>query len=139
MKEKEYKEKPALAVDKDGNLQEVGKQIDVESFKELLEVQATPVNNWVFLQPLPTKEIKTNSGIVLSEGNKEFKCAIVAVCKDSQYKRGQVINLDQSMLPRDLAAVYYINNKPIMKVPEHLIIAVYDNIDLSQWKKEENS
>ena len=136
MKE-QIKKTPALAVGKEGDLVEVGKQIDVDQFNELLDVEATPVNGWIFLQPLSKKEVKTSTGIILTQ-TEEFRCAIVAVGTDSPYKRGQVVNLDQDMLPRELSAVYYINKKPVMKVPQHLIICIYNNIDLSTWKKETN-
>lgn len=141
MKE-QFKKTPALAVNKNGILQEVGQGIDVDQFKELLDVKATPKNGWLFLQPLSQKETSTNSGIVLVASH-EFRCAVVAAGKntnlqDEDYVRGQVVNLDVTMVPPELKEPYYINNIPILRVPQHFVICTYDGLDLSEWKAEKN-
>ena len=140
MKE-QFKKTPALAVNKNGDLTKVGEQIDINSINELMEIDFTPDNGWLILQPLPTKDVKTASGIIIPgmiADKHEFKLAIVAAPSDSKYKRGQVINLDQTMLSKELAEVYYICGRPLMKVPSHFVIGTYNNIDLSEWKAEKN-
>jgi hypothetical protein len=95
------------------------------------------------VQLLPAKAITTSSGIALPESKKELKAAIVAVTEGSKFKRGQVIRLDaeffMTMNPstRQLELnmpVHYIEDKPLLQVPEHFIKGIYTNVDLSDWK-----
>jgi hypothetical protein len=138
------KETNKLAIDQDGLLVETGKkQINVDDIKELLQINYQPVNTEVVVQLLPAKAITTSSGIALPESKKELKAAIVAVTEGSKFKRGQVIRLDaeffMTMNPstRQLELnmpVHYIEDKPLLQVPEHFIKGIYTNVDLSDWK-----
>lgn len=128
------KEKEKLAVDQEGNLVPVGKQISVEDYKELVEINYEPKNTWIVLQPLPAKEMTTSSGILITSGKAEFKAAVVAVEEGSKYKRGQVVRIDPLMFGPTGPTVEYIEGKPCMECPEHFIKGVYTNIDLSNWK-----
>lgn len=130
------KEKAKLQVGPNGILEETGvKQIDANDYQELIEINYEPKNNWIVLQPLPSKELKTNTGIIVSAGKMEFKCAIVASSVDT-YKRGQVVRIDPNMFGGDGPRADYIEGKPILDCPEHFIKGVYTNIDLSNWKSE---
>lgn len=138
------KETNKLAIDQDGLLVETGKkQINVEDIKELLQVNYEPVNSEVVVQLLPSKPITTSSGISLPESKKELKAAVVAVNSDSKFKRGQVIRLDaeffMSMNPSTRQVevnmpVHYIEDKPLLQVPEHFVKGIYTNVDLSDWR-----
>lgn len=128
------KEKAKLQVGPNGILEETGvKQIDANDYQELIEINYEPKNNWIVLQPLPSKELTTNTGIIVSAGKMEFKCAIVASSVDT-YKRGQVVRIDPNMFGNQGPVVDYIEGKPILDCPEHFIKGVYTNIDLSNWK-----
>jgi hypothetical protein len=128
-------EKNKLAIDQDGLLVETGKkQISVEDYQELIEVNYEPKNNWLVLQPLPAKELKTNSGLIVSAGKLEFKCAVVAAPKNSEYVRGQVVRIDPLMFGQAGPVVDYIEGKPCLDCPEHFIKGIYTNVDLSDWK-----
>ena len=130
------KEKAKLQVGPNGILEETGvKQIDANDYQELIEINYEPKNNWIVLQPLPSKELTTNTGIIVSAGKMEFKCAIVASSVDT-YKRGQVVRIDPNMFGNQGPVVDYIEGKPILDCPEHFIKGVYTNIDLSNWKSE---
>ena len=132
------KEKSKLAVGEDGILKETGvKEISVDDYTELLEINYLPQNDWLVIQPLSQndKEIKTNNGIIiLNAGKLEFKCAIVATQEGSKYKRGIVVRLDPMMWGPQGPKVEYIDGKPLAECPEHFIKGVYTNIDLSNWK-----
>jgi hypothetical protein len=129
------KEKSKLAVGEDGILKETGvKEISVNDYNELIEVNYEPKNNWLVLQPLPAKELKTTSGLIVSAGKMEFKCAIVAAPKNSEYVRGQVVRIDPMMFGDGGPKVDYIEGKPVCDCPDHFIKGVYTNIDLSNWK-----
>lgn len=138
------KETNKLAIDQDGLLVETGKkQINVNDIKGLQEINYVPVNSEVVVQLLPDKPITTASGISLPESKKELKAAIVAVNSDSKFKRGQVIRLDaeffMSMNPSTRQVevnmpVHYIEDKPLLQVPEHFVKGIYTNVDLIDWK-----
>lgn len=138
------KETNKLAIDQDGLLVETGKkQINVNDIKGLQEINYVPVNSEVVVQLLPDKPITTASGISLPESKKELKAAIVAVNLDSKFKRGQVIRLDaeffMSMNPSTRQVevnmpVHYIEDKPLLQVPEHFVKGIYTNVDLIDWK-----
>jgi co-chaperonin GroES (HSP10) len=128
------KEKVKLEVDQEGNLQEK-KTVDINSINELIEVNFEPKNNWIVLQPLPEKEVKTNSGIYVPGSKTETKCAVIAADSKSEYKRGQVILIDPSMFGSQVQGhVDYIEGKPTLMVPEHFIKGIYTKYDLSNWK-----
>jgi hypothetical protein len=128
------KERAKLVVDQDGMLQETKeKQIDVNDIKELLSVDFEPKNSWIALQPLPEKEVKTNTGIILGS-KKEFKCAVIQASATSEYKRGQVVMIDPSMFGHQVPEVDYIDGVPTLMVPEHFIKGIYTKYDLSNWK-----
>lgn len=138
------KEINKLAIDQDGLLVETGKkQINVEDIKELLQVNYEPVNSEVVVQLLPSKPITTSSGISLPESKKELKAAVVAVTQGSKFKRGQVIRLDAEFFmlmnpsTREVEVnmpVHYIEDKPLLQVPEHFVKGIYTNVDLIDWK-----
>lgn len=132
---KEAREK--LSVDQEGNLVPTGtKQISVDDYQELVEINYEPKNNWLVLQPLPAKELKTGSGLIVSAGKMEFKCAVIASPKNSEYIRGQVVRIDPSMFGQSGPAVDYIEGKPCLDCPEHFIKGIYTGLDLSNWKSE---
>jgi hypothetical protein len=129
------KEKSKLVVGSDGVLQETGtKEVSVEEYKELVALDYQPMNDWLVLQPLPAKELKSSSGLIISAGKMEFKCAIVAAPKNSEYTRGQVVRIDPMMFGNEGPKVDYIEGKPVLDCPLHFIKGVYTNIDLSNWK-----
>lgn len=133
-----------LEVGPDGVLKETGvKKVDINHINHLQEINYVPVNHEIVVQVLPEKSITTASGIVLPESKREFKAAVVAVQKDSKFKRGQVIRLDGEfflkMNPETrkvdvVLPVHYIDNKPLLQVPEHFVKGIYTNVDLSNWK-----
>jgi hypothetical protein len=129
------KEKSKLIVGADGVLQETGtKEVSVEEYKELVTLDYQPMNDWLVLQPLPSKELKSSSGLIISAGKMEFKCAIVAAPKNSEYIRGQVVRIDPMMFGNEGPKVDYIEGKPVLDCPVHFIKGVYLNVDLSDWK-----
>ncbi len=128
------KERAKLAINEQGILEETGqKQISVEDYQELTSINYVPLNNWLVLQPLPGKETTTSSGILLPATKNEFKAAIVAAGENSTFKRGQVVRIDPNMFT---PYVEYIDNKPVMECPEHLIKGIYTNVDLSTWSSD---
>jgi hypothetical protein len=129
------KEKSKLVVGSDGVLQETGtKEVSVEEYKELVALDYQPMNDWLVLQPLPAKELKSSSGLIVSAGKMEFKAAIVAAPKNSEYTRGQVVRIDPMMFGNEGPKVDYIEGKPVLDCPVHFIKGVYLNVDLSDWK-----
>jgi hypothetical protein len=129
------KEKSKLIVGSDGVLQETGtKEVSVEEYKELVALDYQPMNDWLVLQPLPSKELKSSSGLIISAGKMEFKCAIIAAPKESEYIRGQVVRIDPMMFGNEGPKVDYIEGKPVLDCPVHFIKGVYLNVDLSDWK-----
>lgn len=141
------KEKSKLAVGEDGILRETGtKEIKIVDIENLQTIDYLPAEHEIVLQPLPEKESKTASGIVIPgyvANKNEFKCAVVATNKESKYTRGQVVRLDPSFYAvKDQATgqiklvvpTDYICGKPVLQCPEHFIKGVYTNIDLSNWK-----
>jgi hypothetical protein len=129
------KEKSKLVVGSDGVLQETGtKEVSVEEYKELVALDYQPMNDWLVLQPLPSKELKSSSGLIISAGKMEFKCAIIAAPKESEYIRGQVVRIDPMMFGNEGPKVDYIEGKPVLDCPVHFIKGVYLNVDLSDWK-----
>lgn len=131
----EPKEKSKLIVGADGVLQETGvKEIAAADYKELVTLNYQPMNDWLVLQPLPAKELKSTSGLIVSAGKMEFKAAIVAAPKGSEYVRGQVVRIDPMMFGSEGPKVDYIEGKPVLDCPVHFIKGVYNNVDLSDWK-----
>lgn len=132
------KEVEKLSVTPGGDLVPTGiKQVSVDDYQELIELDYIPKNHNLVLQPLPAKELKTNSGLIVSAGKMEFKCAIVATPEGSDYKRGQVVRINPMMFGQQGPTVDYICGKPVLDCPEHFILGVYPSIDLSTWKKED--
>lgn len=130
------KETSKLIVGQDGMLEESGvKQINVADYNELIQINYEPKNDWLVLQPLPEKEVKTNSGLIVSAGKMEYKCVIVAAPVNSGYTRGQVVRVDPMMFGNG-PKVDYIENKPILDCPIHFIKGIYTSINLSDWKSE---
>ncbi len=135
-----------LAVDKHGNLVPTGKkEISVNEINELQEVNYIPSKFQAVVQILPEKDVTTRSGLVLPASKKELKAVIVVTREESEYKRGQVVRLDGApFVQRDPVSgqptvnipVDYIDDKPCLQIPEHLILGTYTNIDLSNWKSE---
>lgn len=124
-----------LAINQAGDLVGTGKkEIDLDKINELQEIDYTPAQGEVVLQPLTMKEMTTSSGIHLPENKKELRAAIVEVHPESKYKRGQVIRMDANMFGGQGVPVDYICGKAVLQVPEHFIRGVYKNIDLSEWK-----
>jgi hypothetical protein len=129
------KETSKLIVGVDGVLQETGtKEVSVAEYKELIQLDYQPMNDWLVLQPLPAKELKSTSGLIVSAGKMEFKAAIVAAPKGSEYVRGQVVRIDPMMFSNEGPKVDYIEGKPILDCPVHFVKGVYTNVDLSDWK-----
>lgn len=129
------KEKSKLIVGSDGVLQETGtKEVSVAEYKELVTLDYQPMNDWLVLQPLPAKELKSTSGLIVSAGKMEFKAAIVAAPKGSEYIRGQVVRIDPMMFSNEGPKVDYIEGKPILDCPMHFVKGVYTNVNLSDWK-----
>ena len=128
-------EKNKLAVGPDGLLQETGvSEISIDDIKGLQSIDYTPVNQEIVVQPLTEKEVKTSSGILLPANKKELRAAVVAVGKESKFKRGQVIRLDGSFFGNQGVPVDYIDGKPVLQIPEHFIKGVYTSVDLIDWK-----
>lgn len=129
------KETSKLIVGVDGVLQETGtKEVSVAEYKELVVLDYQPMNDWLVLQPLPAKELKSTSGLIVSAGKMEFKAAIVAAPKESEYVRGQVVRIDPMMFGNEGPKVDYIEGKPVLDCPVHFVKGVYTNINLSDWK-----
>jgi hypothetical protein len=129
------KETSKLIVGVDGVLQETGtKEVSVAEYKELVTLDYQPMNDWLVLQPLPAKELKSTSGLIVSAGKMEFKAAIVAAPKGSEYVRGQVVRIDPMMFSNEGPKVDYIEGKPILDCPMHFVKGVYTNVNLSDWK-----
>jgi len=129
------KETSKLIVGVDGVLQETGtKEVSVAEYKELVVLDYQPMNDWLVLQPLPAKELKSTSGLIVSAGKMEFKAAIVAAPKESEYVRGQVVRIDPMMFGNEGPKVDYIEGKPVLDCPVHFVKGVYTNVDLSDWK-----
>lgn len=129
------KETSKLIVGVDGVLQETGtKEVSVAEYKELIQLDYQPMNDWLVLQPLPAKELKSTSGLIVSAGKMEFKAAIVAAPKGSEYVRGQVVRIDPMMFSNEGPKVDYIEGKPILDCPVHFVKGIYTNVDLSDWK-----
>ncbi len=128
-------EKNKLAIGPDGLLHETGvKEISLDDIKGLQSIEYTPVNQEIVVQPLTEKEVKTSSGILLPANKKELRAAVVAVGKESKFKRGQVIRLDGSFFGGQGVPVDYIDGKPVLQIPEHFIKGIYTNVDLTDWK-----
>ena len=129
------KETSKLIVGVDGVLQETGtKEVSVAEYKELVVLDYQPMNDWLVLQPLPAKELKSTSGLIVSAGKMEFKAAIVAAPKESEYVRGQVVRIDPMMVGNEGPKVDYIEGKPVLDCPVHFVKGVYTNVNLSDWK-----
>jgi hypothetical protein len=129
------KETSKLIVGVDGVLQETGtKEVSVAEYKELVTLDYQPMNDWLVLQPLPAKELKSTSGLIVSAGKMEFKAAIVAAPKESEYVRGQVVRIDPMMFGNEGPKVDYIEGKPVLDCPVHFVKGIYTNVDLSDWK-----
>jgi hypothetical protein len=129
------KETSKLIVGVDGVLQETGtKEVSVAEYKELVAIDYQPMNDWLVLQPLPAKELKSSSGLIVSAGKMEFKAAIVAAPKESEYVRGQVVRIDPMMFGNEGPKVDYIEGKPVLDCPVHFVKGVYTNVNLSDWK-----
>jgi|TARA_R110000772_G_scaffold61260_4_gene137975 hypothetical protein len=129
------KETSKLIVGVDGVLQETGtKEVSVAEYKELVVLDYQPMNDWLVLQPLPAKELKSTSGLIVSAGKMEFKAAIVAAPKESEYVRGQVVRIDPMMFGNEGPKVDYIEGKPVLDCPVHFVKGVYTNVNLSDWK-----
>jgi hypothetical protein len=129
------KEKSKLIVGVDGVLQETGtKEVSVAEYKELVVLDYQPMNDWLVLQPLPAKELKSTSGLIVSAGKMEFKAAIIAAPKESEYARGQVVRIDPMMFGNEGPKVDYIEGKPVLDCPVHFVKGVYTNVNLSDWK-----
>jgi hypothetical protein len=129
------KETSKLIVGVDGVLQETGtKEVSVAEYKELVTLDYQPMNDWLVLQPLPAKELKSTSGLIVSAGKMEFKAAIVAAPKESEYVRGQVVRIDPMMFGNEGPKVDYIEGKPVLDCPVHFVKGVYTNVNLSDWK-----
>lgn len=128
-------EKNKLAIGPDGLLQETGvSEISIDDIKGLQSIEYIPVNQEIVVQPLTEKEVKTSSGILLPANKKELRAAVVAVGKESKFKRGQVIRLDGSFFGNQGVPVDYIDGKPVLQIPEHFIRGIYINVDLTDWK-----
>lgn len=128
-------EKNKLAIGPDGLLQETGvSEISIDDIKGLQSIEYVPVNQEIVVQPLTEKEVKTSSGILLPANKKELRAAVVAVGKESKFKRGQVIRLDGSFFGNQGVPVDYIDGKPVLQIPEHFIRGIYINVDLTDWK-----
>ncbi len=128
-------EKNKLAIGPDGLLQETGvSEISIDDIKGLQSIEYVPVNQEIVVQPLTEKEVKTESGILLPANKKELRAAVVAVGKESKFKRGQVIRLDGSFFGNQGVPVDYIDGKPVLQIPEHFIRGIYTNVDLTDWK-----
>jgi hypothetical protein len=128
-------EKNKLAIGPDGLLQETGvSEISIDDIKGLQSIEYVPVNQEIVVQPLTEKEVKTSSGILLPANKKELRAAVVAVGKESKFKRGQVIRLDGSFFGNQGVPVDYIDGKPVLQIPEHFIRGIYTNVDLTDWK-----
>lgn len=128
-------EKNKLAIGPDGLLQETGvKEISIDDIKGLQTIEYVPVNQEIVVQPLTEKEVKTSSGILLPANKKELRAAVVAVGKESKFKRGQVIRLDGNFFGAQGVPVDYIDGKPVLQIPEHFIRGIYINVDLTDWK-----
>jgi hypothetical protein len=129
------KETSKLIVGVDGVLQETGtKEVSVAEYKELVVLDYQPMNDWLVLQPLPAKELKSTSGLIVSAGKMEFKAAIVAAPKESEYVRGQVVRIDPMMFGNEGPKVDYIEGKPVLDCPVHFVKGIYTNVNLSDWK-----
>jgi len=129
------KETSKLIVGVDGVLQETGtKEVSVAEYKELVTLDYQPMNDWLVLQPLPAKELKSTSGLIISAGKMEFKAAIIAAPKESEYVRGQVVRIDPMMFGNEGPKVDYIEGKPVLDCPVHFVKGIYTNVDLSDWK-----
>ena len=128
-------EKNKLAINQDGLLVETGtKEISLDDIKSLQSIDYVPVNQEIVVQPLTEKEVQTSSGILLPANKKELRAAVVAVGKDSKFKRGQVIRLEASFFGGQGVPVDYIDGKPVLQVPEHFIKGIYTSVDLTDWK-----
>ena len=128
-------EKNKLAIGPDGLLQETGvSEISIDDIKGLQSIEYVPVNQEIVVQPLTEKEVKTSSGILLPANKKELRAAVVALGKESKFKRGQVIRLDGSFFGNQGVPVDYIDGKPVLQIPEHFIRGIYTNVDLTDWK-----
>jgi co-chaperonin GroES (HSP10) len=128
-------EKNKLAINQDGLLVETGtKEISLDDIKSLQSIDYVPVNQEIVVQPLTEKEVQTSSGILLPANKKELRAAVVAVGKDSKFKRGQVIRLEPSFFGGQGVPVDYIDGKPVLQVPEHFIKGIYTSVDLTDWK-----
>lgn len=148
MKE-QFKEKDQLIVGKDGIIETTGNKVfDVSDIKELLTINYIPSKFEVVVQPLPDKETKTSTGLILPGSKNEIRAIVVVPSKESEengYKRGQVVRLDKGMFTKYNAQgqsmveipVDYIDGKPCLQIPEHFIRGTYTNLDLSNWKSEE--
>ena len=137
-------EKNKLAINQEGMLVETGKkEISVNSIIGLQEVNYEPAKFQVVVQMLPEKDVQTESGLILPASKKELKAVIVVASKETEYKRGQVVKLDGNMFikrdpmtgsPAVEIPVDYIDDKPCLQIPEHFILGIYTNIDLTNWK-----
>ena len=128
-------EKNKLAINQDGLLVETGtKEISLDDIKSLQVIDYVPVNQEIVVQPLTEKEVQTSSGILLPANKKELRAAVVAVGKESKFKRGQVIRLEPSFFGGQGVPVDYIDGKPVLQVPEHFIKGIYTSVDLTDWK-----
>ena len=136
-----------LAIDRDGLISKTGiKELNINTIENLQTIDYLPSEHEIVLQPLPEKESKTASGIVIPgyvASKNEFKAAVVATNEDSKYVRGQVVRLDPNFYAvKDQATgqihlrvpTDYICGKPVLQCPEHFIKGIYTDINLADWK-----
>jgi len=131
------KEVEKLAVDSKGNLVPTGiKTSSVEDFTQLNDFSNVEItNDEIILQPLPDKEVKTQSGLILPGKKSELLMIVAQVKPGSKYKRGQVVALNP-MWFQDGVYKDFVDNKECAIVAEASIRYVYTNYDLSNWKAE---
>lgn len=131
------KEVEKLAVDSKGNLVPTGiKTSSVEDFTQLNDFSNVEItNDEIILQPLPDKEVKTQSGLILPGKKSELLMIVAQVKPGSKYKRGQVVALNP-MWFQDGVYKDFVDNKECSIVAEASIRYVYTNYDLSNWKAE---
>lgn len=134
-----------LEITPEGDLVSTGKkEIPVTGFDGLHEINFNPSRGLIVVQPLPEKEVVTTSGLVLPASKQELKAVVVVARGDSEYKRGQLVKIDdkpfirvnqQGQMKLEIP-VDYIDGKACLQIPEHFILGDYPGIDLSTWKAE---
>lgn len=120
-------EKVKLSVGPDGGVKE-SKEFVISTPEKLIDPMFKPNKNFVLIDPIPAKETKTKSGLILPE-DKEPMGIVVAVgdLAKEEYQVGDIVLLDS---PNQ--TLYFINGHAYISVYGSTIIGKYLNVKVTK-------